>query len=384
MTSRLLVVLLAVTVSEGAVGAEGRSTSSVFGPSYDVVACPGGVVPETGSVLTCGYLTVLEDRTDPDEGTIRLFVTIAEPKSGETEPDPIFSPGRELAWAADVRALGYRADRAFISMDQRGAGYSEPSLVCTEIERLTDPALGVPVGTLEMGSRLLGAVDACRSRLSSRGIDLSTYTLEQMAADAEDLRIALGIDRWNLLTYGSASAISFEILKAYPHPIRTAVFDSPLPPQVDRFTGAIIGTERSVAQVTEACSRQPDCAAWYPHLRRAWSAALRRLDRSPGMIHDEDLDIVVDAATAVRYLRNNLAQGINETSDVSEFPSALYELERDGWLNGGSAGNEVGWAAAPPWHVGYDPSVGRYGRPAPGRRIRLPSQPRHLPLLSLS
>jgi pimeloyl-ACP methyl ester carboxylesterase/DNA-binding beta-propeller fold protein YncE len=353
VTSRILVALLAIAVSEGPIDPAGRSTPPVFGPSFDVVTCPRGVVAEPGSVLTCGYLTVLEDRTDPADGTLRLFVTIAEPENGG-EPDPIFSPGRELAWAADVRALGYRADRAFISMDQRGAGYSEPSLVCTEIERLTDPALGVHLGTPEMRSRLLGAVVACRGRLSSQGVDLGTYTLDQMAADAEDLRIALGIERWNLLTYGSASAISFEILKAYPDSIRTAVFDSPLPPQIDRFTGAIIGTERSVAQVAEACSRQPHCAAWYPHLRRAWSVALQRLERDPAMIHDEDLDIVVDAATAVRYLRNNLAQGINETSDVSEFPSALYELERDGWLNGGSSGNEVGWAAAPPWHVGYD------------------------------
>lgn len=59
------------------------------------------------------------------------------------------------------------------------------------------------------------------------------------------------------------------------------------------------------------------------------------------MIRDEDLDIVVDDATAVRYLRNNLARGSQYTSDLADFPKALYDLRRHGWLNGGPAGNEV-------------------------------------------
>jgi sugar lactone lactonase YvrE/pimeloyl-ACP methyl ester carboxylesterase len=156
------------------------------------------------------------------------------------------------------------------------------------------------------------------------------------------------------MTWGTASAISFEIMRPNPDHVRAAAFDSPLPPQVDRFTGAILGTEYAVGQIVHACADQPSCHAAFPHLHRAWNQALTRLDEEPSTILDEDLEIVVDDAVAVRYLRNNLAQGINETTDIPEFPLSIVDLRRNGWLNGGPAGDEVGWAAAPPSLVGYD------------------------------
>jgi pimeloyl-ACP methyl ester carboxylesterase/sugar lactone lactonase YvrE len=330
------------------------ATIGAFAPTFETVPCPDDVNPEDGNTLTCGYLTVLEDRADPAEGTIRLFVTLAAPIRGDPPSDPLLSPGRDLGWVRIERPLGSRAGRVTIGIDQRGTGYSEPSLDCPEVRALTDASSGVALGTPAMDAALLDAVRACRDRLTSHGVDLNAYNLAAMAVDAEDLRVALGIDEWNLMTWGTASAISFEIMRRYPDHVRAAAFDSPLPPQVDRFTGAILGTEHAVDQIVHACADESSCHAAFPHLRRTWNQALRRLDEDPSTIHDEDLEIVVDDAVAVRYLRNNLAQGINETTDIREFPLSIADLRRNGWLNGGPAGDEVGWAAAPPSHVGYD------------------------------
>ena len=357
--------------------------STPFEPSFEAVECPPEINQDEASAFSCGFLTVLENRADPSEGTIRLFVLQAAPLEGETLPDPIFIPGRDLvAMSPPFFPWGYRFGRVVISMDRRGAGRSEPSLACPEVRRLTDPASNIPLGSDPMRPALLDAVEACHDRLTAEGIDLDSYNLAEMAADVEDLRIALGIDAWNVQTSGTASAISFEILRRYPEHVRAAVFDSPLPPQMDRFTGAVEGTEYAFGQIVAACTSNHACGRQYPHLHLAWNEALRRLDEHPSHFDDEDLDIVVDDATAVRYLRNNMAQGINETLDISEFPLAVYELRRHGWENGGPAGNEVGWAAAPPMHVGYevqwgdpfglhlgrfllDPSGGR-GRPTEG------------------
>jgi pimeloyl-ACP methyl ester carboxylesterase/sugar lactone lactonase YvrE len=330
------------------------ASAGAFAPTFATVPCPGDVNPEDGNTLTCGFLTVLEDRADPAEDTIRLFVTLATPIDGNPPPDPFFSPGRDLGWIRIERLLGSRGGRVGIGIDQRGTGYSEPSLDCPEVRALTNASSGVPLGTREMDEALLDAVRACRDRLTSHGVDLNAYNLAAMAADAEDLRVALGIDDWNLMTWGTASAISFEIMRRYPDHVRAAAFDSPLPPHVDRFTGAILGTEYAVDQIVRACADQRSCHAAYPHLHRVWNQALTRLDEEPSTIRDEDLEIVVDDATAVRYLRNNLAQGINETTDIAAFPLSVYDLRRNGWLNGGPAGDEVGWAAAPPSLVGYD------------------------------
>ena len=357
MASSVLLLFLTAFTSTGKALAD-------FQPTFETAPCPAEItnLAEQGSVLTCGYLTVLEDRSDPTEGTIRLFVLEAAPESGDVPDDPIYVTGRDLfarsPWSIP---FGYRVGRLTFSMDRRGAGRSEPSLACPEVRHLTTPAAGIVLGSDDMRSALLDAVQACHDRLTSEGVDLESYNLSEMAADAEDLRVALGIDQWNLLSYGTASALSFEILRRYPEHVRSASFDSPVPPTVDRFTAAIEGTEYAFDQIVAACSSRRACRDDYPHLHRAWNHALRRLDAQPSAFSDEDLEIVVDDATAVRYLRNNMARGIQESRDIAEFPLAIDELRRKGWENGGPAGNEVAWAASPPLHVGYEVQWGEIG-----------------------
>src|SRR6266545_7002227 len=108
-----------------------------------------------------------------------------------------------------------------------------------------------------------------------RGSTSPPTTLAQMAADAEDLRIALGIHRWNLITYGTTSQIAFEIMRRYPEHIRSVSFDSPMAPQVDRFTQAVVGTEWAFGRVVQACKASSACHEAFPHLRAAWREALR-------------------------------------------------------------------------------------------------------------
>ena len=356
------ILVLAVMAGPGSTLGPAHASQGTFQPTFETVECPPGMALDEVSAFTCAFLTVLESRADPAEGTIRLFVLMAEPPDGEVPPDAIFIPGRDLvAMSPPFFGFGYRVGRLTIAMDPRGVGRSEPSSACPEVRRLIEPGVGIALGSDEMKTALLDAVEACHDRLSSQGVDLGAYNLAEMAADAEDLRIALGIDEWNLLTYGTSSAISFEILRRYPEHVRSATFDSPLPPTVDRFTGAITGTEYAFDQIVAACSSRQSCRRSYPHLHAAWNQGLRRLHARPSTFRDEDLEVVVDDATAVRYLRNNMAQGINQTPDISEFPLALYELREHGWENGGLAGDEVGWAAYPPLHVGYEVQWGDAG-----------------------
>ena len=52
---------------------------------------------------------------------------------------------------------------------------------------------------------------ACHDRLESQGVDLSAYNSAEIAADVEDLRLALGVERWNLYgwSYGTRIALTF-------------------------------------------------------------------------------------------------------------------------------------------------------------------------------
>ncbi|HYT79245.1 MAG TPA: hypothetical protein VEQ37_08315 [Actinomycetota bacterium] len=176
-----------------------------------------------------------------------------------------------------------------------------------------------------------------------------------MAADAEDLRIALGIDQGNMITYGTTSQIAFEIMRRYPEHVRSVSFDSPMAPQVDRLTQAIVGTEWAFGQVAQACRARRACHEAFPHLHAAWREALRGLDAHPSSILDEDIQIVVDDATAVRQLRNNLALGGHFSCfvvcDLQTFPLAIHDLRDHGWVNGEPPGRLVDWSGVPPFYV---------------------------------
>jgi len=176
-TASMTVLMLALAVRMGTSDRAGAS-SAAFEPTFEDAPCPAGITAEEGSAVSCGYLTVLEDRASPNGRTIRLFVTRAEPLEGDPPPDPMFGFGplgaeRDLGWSQREGVVGSRAGRVLYSMSVRGTGHSEPNMACPEIERLTDPARGITLGTPEMETALLQAVKACHDRLTAEGIDLT-------------------------------------------------------------------------------------------------------------------------------------------------------------------------------------------------------------------
>jgi pimeloyl-ACP methyl ester carboxylesterase len=233
--------------------------------NFETVACPPEVDRAAVSEAACGYLTVPEDRQRPDGGTVRLFVVRQRPP-GTLAPDPVLAI-EDLGWTrywSVQDQMPARVHREVISFDARGTGRSEPSLACPEIETAA-PALyaAAPAGDAFPDSAL-EPVRQCHDRLVAEGTDLASYGVEAIAADAEDLRVALGIDRWNVRSKGPGSRIAWEMLRRYPASIRAAWFDSPEIPSVDFLSTGIIGMRASYSELAAACSADADCNAAYP------------------------------------------------------------------------------------------------------------------------
>ena len=193
---------------------------------------------------------------------------------------------------------------------------------------------------------------ACH-RLVSEGVDLSAYNLAEMAADVEDLRIALGVDRWNLGTGVTWSTVLFEVMRRYPEHLRTVILDSPDVPQVDLFSEAIIGiplrdarTVRGVPRRTELPASCPDLERTFATISSSW--ARRRPGSRPARGSSRILD-----STVVRFLRQLLATGAEDFGSVATLPSIIdsirAEASHDGnrrWRDRGSrpAGTEPRYA----------------------------------------
>ncbi len=304
-----------VAVAALAAACTGSHTTAAFTPTFATVRCPADVQGIVVLKVTCGYLTVLENRPGQAGRTIKLFVTRIEPPQGHPKPDPMFV-GADLAVTPDyagIAPMAQRTDREIITMDARGVGHSNPNLACPEVERLAASSLSVPTGDATMRSRFLSAVAACYHRLRAEGIDLSSYDLRQNAADIEDLRRALRIRQWGLTATGTDSRIIVEALREHPQHVREVVLDGADFPQADPFSEAILGTRHAIGQMDSTCSADPSCNQRFPHFALAVAKITAKLTKKPVTVTipaasgQPPIRIMFDGALFLRGLRDLLA-----------------------------------------------------------------------------
>src|SRR5262249_34167472 len=119
----------------------------------------------------------------------------------------------------------FRAKRDLIAFDQRGTGYSQPTLTCPEIISETIATLDQNLSIAEGDSLYNDAALQCRDRLTHAGVNLSAYNSQENAADVDDLRVALGYSQLNLYGVSYGSLLVLDTLRFFGSSVRTAVID---------------------------------------------------------------------------------------------------------------------------------------------------------------
>jgi pimeloyl-ACP methyl ester carboxylesterase len=192
-----------------------------------------------------------------------------------------------------------------------------------------------PVDDPQTSKEFLDAIAECRDRLTSEGVDLSAFDLREMAADAEDLRTALGIDQWNVMTLGTASRIALEYLREYPAHVRAAVLDSPEWPGVDPFVESVEATRHATTALIATCAESNGCKRWAPHLGADIRHVSQRLAARPLLVDASNVKelsgtgksghVLFDAGWFLVWLRARLA-GIRPPGTY--VPHAIAEFAR--------------------------------------------------------
>lgn len=344
------------TSSAGPTAAAGpTATHAVTSDAYEAAECPGNAVVGIGLPVTCGYLTVPEDRGAASTRQVRLLVVRVSPLK-DPSPDPMITLGFDVPWTTNypgVAPMASRTHREVIMLALRGSGRSEPSLVCTELEDLADspPPLGDdPAQVVDLAPRVafMGAVRACHDRLVGEGVNLAAYDLTESAADVDDLRAALEIDEFNLVTYGTTSRIAFEVMRRYPEHLRSVILDTPSVPQADMFTEAIVGTRASLAALFSACRADSRCDAAYPDLDAAMATAMARLAANPIQVTSDGHALLLDDVTVLRWMRSSLAD-----HTFPQMPASIQLFADDSSNGPGAAAREIGmWPILSHGYVG--------------------------------
>jgi pimeloyl-ACP methyl ester carboxylesterase len=223
--------------------------------------------------VTCGYLTVPMSHVMKIDTPMRLHVAIIKNVSGiSNAPGMVYftgGPGGSgtigLESWIDFPGL---ITHDFITFDQRGMGYSEPSLNCPEMEQsdVEDAA---------------DTVAACRDRLKAEGIELSAFNSVESAADADALRAALGYKQWVLYGVSYGSKLALNVLRDYPAGVSAAIIDAVYP--LHRNATEEEGTfgVAAINTLLAGCSKDTRCSGAFPGLEEAFWPWMEDLNASP-------------------------------------------------------------------------------------------------------
>jgi hypothetical protein len=195
-------------------------------------------------------------------------------------------------------------------VDPRGVGHSTPLQTCPEATQVT--AL-----TTDEGSALAGASQRCLERLRAAGEDPALFGPEAVAADAVDLRHALGLTHWNVMTFGSASVDADALLRRDAGAVRSLIEDSPTP--VTTVTAAE-QIDAAYARLTAECRASARCRHEFPHLATLWRQESARLARQPLAVPGGTIDEV----SLAKVVRTMLAG--NGPAGPAALPAALTTL----------------------------------------------------------
>jgi pimeloyl-ACP methyl ester carboxylesterase len=286
---------------------------------YQEGECP--FTEPSGVEVTCGTLTVPRDRARPEEGTVDVAVA----RLHATDPDPEGTPllyfeggpgGASLVyadWWSDHRLL---RGRDIVLFDQRGTGYSTPSLGCEdELAKYDDESVA--------------GMQACFERLADT-TDLADFTTREAAHDVADLMAALELDRVDLLGVSYGTRLALVTADVAPDRVRSIVLDSVYPPGVEALELQAPNAAGAFEALYEACDADAECRREYGDLESLLHDAVRRLDDEPVEIETTD---AADEPTTSEVIGDDLVDSVfgalYDRAIVGDIPHAI-ELAASG------------------------------------------------------
>lgn len=259
--------------------------------------------------VLCGSLEVFEDRVSKNGRKISLKIVVFPATGPDKSSDPLFylagGPGSSATEdapfiASDFAKIRERRDLVFV--DQRGTGGSNP-LDC-ELFKPSD--LRSYLGDYFP----LEDVRQCRKQLEPKA-NLSLYTTPIAMDDLDDVRVALGYDRINIIggSYGTRAAQVY--LKQHQNHVRAVILHGVSPANQFMPRDFPQHTERALNGVMADCAADDGCRGAFPNLAAEAKSVLDRLLQGPVEVHvkrqpaGEDVVISLSrdlAAEAIRYM----------------------------------------------------------------------------------
>ena len=203
----------------------------------------------------CATFSVAENRNKPTR-MIDLNIAVIRSKAPKKQADPVImlagGPGQSAVESYPGTAHAFNAilkDRDVVLVDQRGTGKSN-ILKC-------DFDLSLLEEMQKDKSLIYKEVKKC-----AEGLDADTrfYTTTESIKDLEEVRKAMGIEKWNLLgiSYGTRKALTY--VKLFPKAIRSVILDGVVPQQEALAFSHEKNLVSALQKQFQQCQKQQACA----------------------------------------------------------------------------------------------------------------------------
>lgn len=272
-------------------------------------------IETVGETLICGNLITRENPNDPQSLEIKIAFTILFAQTPTPEADPIVylegGPGGSALFNLDPWVTSpLRAQRDIILLDQRGTGYSQPTLSCYYYDEGYD-------GTQEAMRRCIASIEAS-------GADIGNYNTINNAHDVMELLTLLqseqGYTTYNLLGISYGTRLALAVMRDYPQLVRSAILDSVYPQAVDAYGELAINAQSALDALFDACERDAECNSAYPNLEQVFYEVVEELNADP-----------IEGAYDGSAFIDDMFSALYDVNLVKVLPAVIYLYQRGDW-----------------------------------------------------
>jgi pimeloyl-ACP methyl ester carboxylesterase len=304
-----------------------------YGPAFEPAECFTAdlkrSLPDSGYDLACGFLVVPEDRSQPESRRVKLPVAVFHTQNPNPKPDPViylaggggFNMMPIVPFYVQLFGDSILRGRDLVFYNQRGAPLGEPSLHCPGYGNLLDRlARNVTLSREERLDQKVAFLTGCRDDLVERGINLEMYNSTTNAADADDLRIALGYEQANYYGTSYGTILGLALVRDHPEGVRSIILDSVQPPQVAFNSERAPNAYAAFSKLFEACAADGYCNRAYPDLEATFYQVIDDLNADPATSTAPGWEVSCDGG-----MFSEAIYGMLVTAQADSAPRAIYE-----------------------------------------------------------
>lgn len=260
----------------GAATATGSPQLAIPQRAIEPARCPIEIAPALAGRVQCGLLRVPENRALDAGRAVTIAFAVIQPQHALPGQDPILfimgGNGSGLKFLDRQPAVAEQLSRnaAVIYADHRGSTpWGQPDMSCPNYPEGLDAASpdADPV-----------QVEVCRKHLEEQ-LDVNLYGPYEAALDLRDLRVALGLARWNVYGVSYGTTIGQRLLGVDGQGIRAIVLDGMSGADSNAYAESFLLDP--LLDLLDECAAAPDCSAAFPRFEQNLGEVSARLERKP-------------------------------------------------------------------------------------------------------